>query len=463
MIENYLYTWPHDEINNNPSWEKSKHPGYVEHPMPESEEKLSQDSRWPGFFPSAICFVTTTDGQRTALEKVVGATIVNRFPYIVALSFCTKPLSERHYVRENFMKILESGGSVAIQYFEPGACIDKAMNAISTVDDNEIENRIAATGMPVTKAQTNDAPVFKDAYMVYEAKLVKPSKDFEGEPIFEQPYTDYGSHRIYYLEIDAIQLREDITKADTQILWKSLPRWEALRELQEFTPGSTKPLIDVKYQKGYSTEYYFPAKNTIGFEYDKLENGMAVKFLPPLPEDQVEVDNDRARWPCFFPSSVGMITTWAEDGSANLMPCGSTSVLVRHPLCIAICVSYAKINVRYAPRASLYALLKNKKFMCGVPFVNDQVIDAIKYSGNISIVQDKEKITNAGLQYLNDEYGPLLSALPINYRCKIVDIVRLGTHFLMLGEVESVIVRDDVTKDNCLKWYSYPDVVKTTK
>ena len=96
----------------------------------------------------------------------------------------------------------------------------------------------------------------------------------------------------------------------------------------------------------------------------------------------------------------------------------------------------------------------------GVPFADNLIIDAIKYAGNISVSQDKEKINNAGLEYLKDEYGPVLSALPINYRCKVVDIVRLGTHFLMLGEVQSVIVRDDVTKENCLKWYSYPDVVK---
>jgi flavin reductase (DIM6/NTAB) family NADH-FMN oxidoreductase RutF len=358
------------------------------------------------------------------------------------------------------MKMLEAGKTVAIQYFEPGESIDKIMNVINTIEDDIIQTRIKATSIETKKAKTNDSPVFKDAYLVYEARLVKPGKDFEGEAIFEKPYTDYGSHRIYYLEIEAIQLREDISKCESQILWKSLPNWQAKSPLQESPQNASKPLIDVKYQKGYSTEYYFPAKNTIGFEYDKLEDGMAIKFLPPLPQDQVEVDNDKARWPCFFPSSVGMITTWDADGVPNLMPCGSTSVLVRHPLSIAVCVSYAKINVRYAPRASLDNLLKQKKFICGVPFVNETVIDAIKYSGNISVSQDKNKIINSGLQYLNDAHSPLIPAFPVNFRCKIVDIIRLGTHFLFLGEVESVIVRDDVTKANCLKWYSYPDVVK---
>jgi len=459
-LENYLYTWPHDELSQASGWKKSSIKGFMEHSMPESEEELSKDSRWPGFFPSAICFVTTEHGGKAALEKVVGATIVNRFPYIVALSFCTKPLSKRHYVRENFMKMLEEGKTVAVQYFEPGEGIDKCMNAINSVDDSRIEDRIAHTGLATVKAQSNDCPVFKDAYLVYEAKLVSPGKDFEGNKIFDKPYTDYGSHRIYYLEIEAIQLREDISHGRSQIHWRSLPFWNPSRELQEVKKVETKPLMDVKYQKGYTSNYMFPAKNTIGFEFDKIENGMCVKFLPPLPEDQVEVDNDKARWPCFFPSSVGMVTTWGIDGTPNLMPCGSTSVLIRHPLCFAVCVSYAKINVRYAPRESLDTLVKNKKFVCGVPFANDTIIDAIKYAGNISAAQDKDKITHAGLQFEKDEFGPVLNALPLNFKCRVVEIVRLGTHFLFLGEVESILVRDDVSKENNLKWYSYPDVEK---
>ncbi len=462
-LEKYQYTWPHDELSAKNGWKKSNHPGFLEYEMPESVEKLANDSRWPGFFPSAICFVTTVDGNKTALEKVVGATIVNRFPYIVALSFCTKPLSERHYVRENFMKMLEEGKTVAIQYFDPGAEIDRCMEAIAEVDDAEIEKRIGYTNLPTRKAASNNCPVFENAYLVYEARLVSPGKDFEGENIFEKPWTDYGSHRIYYLEIEAIQLREDITHGRSQIHWRSLPFWTPATELEKSYSADTQPLLDVKYQKGYTSNYLFPARNTIAFDFDRIENGMCIKFLSPLPEDQVEVDNDRARWPCFFPSSLGMITTNGDNGLTNLMPCGSTTVLVRHPLCFAICVSYAKINIRYAPRESLGTLHKNKKFVCGVPFSNDIIIDAIKYAGNISGAVDKNKIIHSGLQFENDEYGPVLNALPVSYKCKVVEVIRLGTHFLFLGEVKSILVREDVSLENNLKWYSYPDLetVKT--
>jgi flavin reductase (DIM6/NTAB) family NADH-FMN oxidoreductase RutF len=457
-LENYKYSWPYFNLNENTLWKKDNS-SYIRQ-LPEKKEELKLDSQWPGFFPSPICFVTTTDGEITALEKVVGATIVNRFPYIIALSFCTEPLSKRHYSRNRFIEILTKGGVVAVQYFEPGSCIDTAMTAISQVPDEEIDKRIAYSQLPVRKAVTNNSPVFKDAYMVYEARLAKASKDFEGEPIYEQCYTDYGSHRIYYFEIESIQLREDIARGDSQIYWQALPSWTPQNKLQDKVVLESQPLIDMKYQKGYSPNYYFPSGNTVSFEYDKIENGMAVKFLPPLPEDQVEVDNDRARWPCFFPSSAGMITTWDSSGAPNLMPCGSTSILIRYPLCIGICVSYAEINVRYAPRGSLRALNETKRFGCGVPFINDTIIDAMKYAGNISIDKDKNKVQHAGLEVSAHEWSPMLPALPIHFFCEVVKVVRLGTHFLYLGEVKSIQVRDDVNLGNPMKWYPYPDVIR---
>jgi flavin reductase (DIM6/NTAB) family NADH-FMN oxidoreductase RutF len=457
-LEKYLYKWPYFNPSEEKSWEKQENSQFVRF-LPEKKEELELDSRWPGFFPSPICFVTTADGEVTALEKVVGASIVNRFPYIIALSFCIEPLSKRHYVRNRFMEILEKGEVVSVHYFEPGDDIDNVMKSINEVSDENIDQRIEFTGLKTRKAKTNQSPVFSSAYMVYEARLVKPGKDFGGEVIFDQSFTDFGSHRIYYLEIEAIQLREDISKGDSQIHWQALPSWEPSNKLQNIPDTKAIPIIDVKYQKGYSPNYFFPAKNTIGFEFDTLELGMTIKVLPKLPEDQVEVDNDRARWPCFFPSSVGMITTWDKSGAPNLMPCGSTTILVRHPLCIGVCVSYAEINERYAPRGSIRALNETKKFGCGVPFINDTIVDAIKYAGNISIDSDKDKIINSGLEVEENEWSPVLPALPIHFDCEVVKVVRLGTHFLYIGEVKAIRVREDVNAENPLNWYPYPDVL----
>jgi hypothetical protein len=115
--------------------------------------------------------------------------------------------------------------------------------------------------------------------------------------------------------------------------------------------------------KAYQSDYVFPSAGTIAFAADEHRDGFAIKYLPPLPEDQVEVDDDRARGPWFFPSSVGLITVEDGEGRVGGMACGSTTILSRHPLTVAICVSYARINERHARRASLDLLERANRFL----------------------------------------------------------------------------------------------------
>src|SRR5215813_8403766 len=114
------YLWPNYDLPTSTRWRRIAAEQAYRMEMPESLEDLAADSRWPAFFPSSISLVTTSDGHRMALEKVVGASIVNRFPYVIALSFCRQHLSDRHHARGKFAEILERGGTVAVQFMPPG-------------------------------------------------------------------------------------------------------------------------------------------------------------------------------------------------------------------------------------------------------------------------------------------------------------------------------------------------------
>ncbi len=172
----------------------------------------------------------------------------------------------------------------------------------------------------------------------------------------------------------------------------------------------------------------FPSAATIGFEPDETHDGMATKYLPPLAEDQVEIDNDRARWPCFFPSSLGLITSWYAPDVPNVMPCGSTTIVSRHPLVVAPCISYAAINARYAPRATLAAIRERGRFGCGVPFIDDTVLGAIRYCGNVSARVNANKVVDAGLAVERSDWAPIVPLLPVHFECEVIGEVRLGTH-----------------------------------
>jgi flavin reductase (DIM6/NTAB) family NADH-FMN oxidoreductase RutF len=460
LLDSYMYSWPHSELNGDPLWRESGSL-FSERLLPESLSELEKDSRWPLFFPATICIVTTADGKTVAMEKVVGPSIVNRFPYIMALSFCVKPLSKRHHVRSLFTETLEKGGGVAVQFFPPGKLLDQAMAGVINVEEKLSGERVAHTGMSTRKALTNDSPVFDNAYLIYEAQVVRPRKDFHGRKILEKPWVDYGSHRVYFLEINALQLDEKIACGEKQIAWRSLPVWSPEIERKVSINSNSDAESSEKYIKGYTPHYRFPSSGTVAFESDGCENSMAIKRLSPLPEDQVEVDNDRARWPCFFPSSVGMITAYSENRTPNLMPCGSTTIISRHPLIVGIALSNTSINERYAPRASLEMISKTGKFGCGVPFVDEKILNAIRYTGNISFKSDPQKIYNSGLEFIETSSNtPVLSDLPLHMDCEVIDQIHLGTHTLFLGEIKRVLVRKDVTPENPLKWIPWADVEK---
>jgi flavin reductase (DIM6/NTAB) family NADH-FMN oxidoreductase RutF len=258
--------------------------------------------------------------------------------------------------------------------------------------------------------------------------------------------------------VHRIELRQDIADGQSQIHWRSLPSWSPENAV-EAPPHQRHKLPEGKYTKGYNADYRFPSSVTVGFEHDEQRDGMAMLHLPTgvRSDEQIEVDDDRARWPCFFPSSVGMITTWV-DGQPNLMPCGSTTVVSRHPLVIAPSISYRPINVRYAPRHTIDVVRRTQRFTCGVPYLDDELLDAMAYAGNVSFQENVEKVRDAGFAVEPNEWAPLLTALPVSYECEVIGEQELGTHAMVYGEVKRVLVRSDVTPENPLNWCPWPTV-----
>ena len=128
---------------------------------------------------------------------------------------------------------------------------------------------------------------------------------------------------------------------------------------------------------------------------------------------------------------------------------------------IAPCVGYAAINERYAPRLTLELIRKNRAFGCGVPFIGERVIAAIKYAGNVSMQVAGDKVARAGLAVQRGGPSPVLTDLPVHFDCEMLDEVRLGTHVMFLGEVKHIRVRSDVTPANPLEWCPWADVQPT--
>lgn len=458
----YLRTWPDSPLTSLNGWQESPDSNFLMYDMSNSNQDHGSENLWPAFFPSADGLVTTGDGRLSALEIVPGVTIINRFPYVLSISLCRKKTHKHEAEQLHFMEILERGGGAVVQFLPPGMNLDRVLHTTRSVPDNQSAIRLSKCGLPIRKALTNVSPIFDEAYLAFEACLVKPGKDFSGRSIYAHAWVDAGNYRTYFLEIKAIQLRQDIATGKNQIFWRNSPAWHPNHLWKKsISPVDDAMMNRLAYQKGFTPNYLFPASNTTAFEADGFDNGMAVKCLPPLPENQADMGNDEARWPCFFPTPLGMITSWAENGTPNLMPCGSITVLSRDPMIIACCVASSLINIRYTIRQSLNMIRQNGEFGCGLPFVHQAVTEAIKYTGNVSYKIDPQKIEHAGLTLANLPGSPCLAALPVHFNCELIDEIFLGSHTMLLGKVKTIFNRKDVTRDHPLEWSPWADLNNT--
>ena len=301
----FVYRWPNSSDFDGPAWSAIDDGRLLTRAMPETAAELAQDSRWPALFPSAICIVTASDGQTTVLEKVVGASIVNRFPYTLALSFCRQPLSDRHYVRSTTMDTIEATGRVAVQFLRPGPALAQAMSAITKFPEDAMAERLRHAGPASCVGSVSKAPILDGAYLVYEGSLVRPGNDFEGNAVNAQPFIDCGSHRIYNFEIDAISLADEVASADRPVQWRSLPVWRGVAPTADDSEHAREDreqrLSRAKYVKSYRPDYVFPSPETIAFAGTPNNKGFSELNFEPFVQSQAEVDNDQARWPCFFP------------------------------------------------------------------------------------------------------------------------------------------------------------------
>ena len=213
------------------------------------------------------------------------------------------------------------------------------------------------------------------------------------------------------------------------------------------------------YKKTFTPRYRFPGPNTVAFQ-GRRRGRMRALVLPRGPV--YEADNDRARWPCFFPAPLLVITVVAEDGRFNMMPCGSTMMVNRHPLTIAASIAYAEINVRYRRRETLEMIERAGVF--GVCVFSDQehFVEAVNLSGNLSIADGIDKFRDAGLTPLRGrETGTVLvKEAPVCYECRLAEARRLGTHKMLFGEVLAVTLDQRIARgDTRLLWHPLAKIV----
>jgi flavin reductase (DIM6/NTAB) family NADH-FMN oxidoreductase RutF len=133
------------------------------------------------------------------------------------------------------------------------------------------------------------------------------------------------------------------------------------------------------------------------------------------------------------------------DGKANFMTVGGGGAANADPPMISVPIRHH--------RYSLKGILQNLTFSVNMPS-SDLVAEA-DYCGITSGTEvDKVSICKFTVFYGKLLTAPLIDQCPINLECKVVHILNLGSHALVIGQVEGAYVSED-----CLT-QGKPDVSK---
>ncbi|HIJ69664.1 MAG TPA: flavin reductase family protein [Deltaproteobacteria bacterium] len=98
-------------------------------------------------------------------------------------------------------------------------------------------------------------------------------------------------------------------------------------------------------------------------------------------------------------------------------------------------------------RYTLKGIRENGVFSVNVP--NAELVRETDYCGLVSgtTKADKVKDCNFTIFYGKLKNAPLIEQCPVNLECKVVHILTLGSHTLMIGQIEEVHVSADCMTD----------------
>ena len=142
--------------------------------------------------------------------------------------------------------------------------------------------------------------------------------------------------------------------------------------------------------------------------------------------------------PGFLPVTPALISV-ADDvtGIPNIMPAVGWGWLNRLPFYLGVAVSVEEHTLEYYKRGTHELLHRAKDF--AVNFPTDRLREQVVECGRLSRGKDPavDKFKETGLTAVPGRRirSPHIAECPINYECRLGQIVRMGSHDLFLGEV----------------------------
>ncbi len=129
------------------------------------------------------------------------------------------------------------------------------------------------------------------------------------------------------------------------------------------------------------------------------------------------------------------------DGKPNVMTAAGTGFANGQPPMVSVPFRRGRYTLR--------GILENNNFSLNIPSVNQ--IKEVDYCGTASGL-NIDKVTVCKFKIFNGQMSraPMIEQCPVNLGCKVAQVISLGSHDLVIGEIVETLVSDELLTDGNL-------------
>ena len=159
-----------------------------------------------------------------------------------------------------------------------------------------------------------------------------------------------------------------------------------------------------------------------------------------------------------YPAPAVIASAYDENDKADACTLAFAAMCSHFPPCLMIAINST------AKRKTLKDILERKEFVVGFPDINQ--VDETDYLGIVS-GYDEDKLDKISWTTSPAEkvHAPIINELKVSVECKVINIVEVGSHTQITGEIVNIIADKSVLNDECkisielLKPIVYDDVL----
>ncbi len=141
-----------------------------------------------------------------------------------------------------------------------------------------------------------------------------------------------------------------------------------------------------------------------------------------------------------YPSPAALITSVDGDGKPNVLTLAEVfNISIANPVIVGIAIRQATYS---------YGLIvESREFVINLPTAG--MLEQVDKCGSVSGRDGFDKFSEFGLKQLPaaEVQAPLIKQCPVNIECRVRDVVEIGDHDLITGDVLAVHVDDKCLED----------------